>query len=62
MGMFYGGKTHKQRLVGALAVELFPSGRIGGVMGGQDTIYTLSKLTTQDLEYLYHIKTGRDGI
>ena len=62
MGMFYGSKTHKQRLVGALAVELFPTGSIGGVKGGADTIYTLSKLTTQDLEYLYHVKTGRDGI
>ena len=55
-------KTHKQRLVGALAVELFPTGGIGGVKGGADTIYTLSTLTVQDLEYLYHIKTGRDGI
>ena len=49
MGMFYGSKTHKQRLVGALAVELFPTGSIGGVKGGSDTIYTLSKLTVQDL-------------
>ena len=62
MGMFYGSKTHKQRLVGALAVELFPTSSIGGVKGGADTIYTLSKLTVQDLEYLYHIKTGREGI
>ena len=62
MGMFYGSKTHKQRLVGALAVELFPTGSLGGVKGGADTIYTLSKLTTADLEYLYHVKTGRSGI
>ena len=62
MGMFYGSKTHKQRVVGALAVELFPTGNLGGVQGGADTIYTLSKLTVQDLEYLYHVKTGRDGI
>ena len=62
MGMFYGSKTHKQRLVGALAVELFPTGSLGGVKGGADTIYTLSKLTTADLEYLYYIKTGRSGI
>ena len=61
MGMFYGSKTHKQRLVGALAVELFPTGSLGGVKG-RDTIYTLSKLTVQDLEYLYKIKTGRSGI
>ena len=60
MGMFYGSKTHKQRVVDALAHELF--GSPSGIIGGSDTIYTLSKLTTADLEYLYHIKTGRDGI
>ena len=60
MGMFYGSKTHKQRVVDALAHELF--GSPSGIIGGSDTIYTLSKLTVQDLEYLYHVKTGRDGI
>ena len=55
-------RTHKQRLVNALAGELFPSGSFGGVMGGSDTIYTLNKLTTSDLEYLYLIKTGRNGL
>ena len=60
MGMFYGQKTHKQRVVDALAHELF--GSPSGIIGGSDTIYTLNKLTTRDLEYLYHIKTGRDWI
>ena len=53
-------KTYKNRLVKALASELFQEG--GYVKGGWDTLYTLNKLTVQDLEYLYHVKTGRDGI
>ena len=53
-------KTYKNRLVKALASELFQEG--GYVRGGSDTLYTLNKLTVQDLEYLYKVKTGRDGI
>ena len=53
-------KTYKNRLVKALASELFEHG--GHVRGGSDTLYTLNKLTTEDLEYLYLVKTGKDGI
>ena len=53
-------KTYKNKLVKALASELFEQG--GYVRGGSDTLYTLNKLTVQDLEYLYHVKTRRDGI
>ncbi len=50
-------KTYKNRLVKALASELFEHGG-----RGSDTLYTLNKLTTEDLEYLYLVKTGKDGI
>ena len=51
--------TYKNRLVKALACELFEQGQGGR---GSDTLYTLNKLTTEDLEYLYLVKTGKDGI
>ena len=38
---------------------LFEQGQGGR---GSDTLYTLNKLTTEDLEYLYLVKTGKDGI
>ena len=49
-------KTYKNILVKALASQLFEQG--GYVRGGSDTLYTLNKLTVQDLEYLYLVKTG----
>tara|TARA_Y100001938_G_scaffold26242_1_gene35222 strand:- start:8109 stop:8276 length:168 start_codon:yes stop_codon:yes gene_type:complete len=52
--------TYKNKLVNALALELFEHG--GSVRGGSDTLYTLNKLTIQDLEFLYLVKTGKDGI
>tara|TARA_Y100000593_G_C4121044_1_gene242692 strand:- start:225 stop:383 length:159 start_codon:yes stop_codon:yes gene_type:complete len=50
-------QTYKDRLVKALTYELFEQGG-----RGSDTLYTLSKLTVKDLEYLYLVKTGKDGI
>ena len=50
-------KTYKNKLVKALASELFEQG--GYVRGGSDTLYTLNKLTIQDLEFLYLVKTGK---
>ena len=73
MGMFYGSKTHKQRVVDGLIYELFGDCRISVevVLNELEENETstpnrirdiISKLTTADLEYLYHIKTGRSGI
>ena len=52
--------TYKNKLVKALASELFQEGNY--VKGGWDTLLTLNKLTVKDLEYLYLVKTGKDGI
>ena len=54
-------QTYKQKLVNALAQELF--GNCGThIKGGADTIWTLNKLNTSDLEYLFKVKTNQDGI
>ena len=73
MGQFSGTKTHKQKLVDALLYELFGDCRVSVelVLNGLEKnetsipdriIDVISKLTTEDLEYLYHVKTGKDGI
>ena len=47
-------QTYKQKLVNALAQELF--GNCGThIKGGADTIWTLNKLNTSDLEYLFKV-------
>ena len=51
--------TYKQKLITALAQELFGS---TDTYTSETMFYTLSKLTTQDLEFLYFVKTGRAGI
>ena len=47
----------KKQLIKDLMSVLFDSGRSNG---GGDTVWTLNKLSVQDLKYLYFVKTGQN--